>query len=272
MLEPAGFEVRLATAGDEATLVAAAAEARAILTCFAPVTEPVIAAAPDLAVIARLGAGIDNIDVEAARRRGIAVTRVPDYCVDEVATHTVALALALWRRLPQYDAATRAGRWGVASDLPMRRLAGARAMVLGRGRIGSAVADRLGALGFEIANEPDGCHLLTVHVPLTDRTRNLVDGPLLHRLAPGAVLVNTSRGAVVDLPAAVRALDEGQLTGLGLDVFPREPLSLGDPLLARPDVLLTPHVAFYTEQSLAELRRRAATSVLDHVRPQPELA
>ncbi|MYV99891.1 C-terminal binding protein, partial [Streptomyces sp. SID3343] len=135
VLEPAGFDVHLASAADEDTLTAAAHDADAILTCFASVTARVIQASAKLAVVARLGAGLDNIDTATCAELGIDVTRVPDYCVDEVATHSMALALSLWRRLPQYDAHLRAGGWGTLPErLPVRRLAGARVAVLGRGR------------------------------------------------------------------------------------------------------------------------------------------
>jgi D-3-phosphoglycerate dehydrogenase len=185
--------------------------------------------------------------------------------VDEVATHTLALVLALWRRLPQYDAQLRAGRWGTDPEtLPMRRLAGARACVLGMGRIGSEVAARLRAFGVEVGTEVDGADILSLHVPLTPQTRHLVDAALLDRLAPGAIVVNTGRGGLVDHDALVAALGSGQLAGAGLDVFEPEPLPADHPLRSRTDVLLTPHVAFYSEQALVELRRRAAQSVVDH--------
>lgn len=266
LLEPLGYEVVLAPDGREETLVAAATEASAILTCFAKVTAAVIDAAPGLEIVARTGVGLDNIDVEACDRRGIPVTRVPDYCVDEVATHAVAMALSLWRELPRYDAALRAGRWGTDPQrLPLRRLAGARAAILGMGRIGSAVAARLRALGMEVGTEPDGADLVSVHLPLTGRTAGLVDSAFLGRLRPGAVLVNTGRGGVVDLDAVAAALDEGRLRAAGLDVFDPEPLPPDHHLRERDDVLLTPHVAFYSEQALAELRSRAARSVLDRL-------
>lgn len=266
VLEPIGCEVVLAPDGDEATLVREAADAVAILTCFAKVTAAVIDAAAGLEIVARTGVGLDNIDVAACERRGIPVTRVPDYCVDEVATHAVALALSLWRKLPRYDAAMRAGRWGTdPAELPVRRLAGAKAAVLGMGRIGTAVADRLRAFGMEVGTDPEAADLVTVHLPLTEATRRYVDDELLATVRPGALLVNTGRGGVVDLDAVLAALDSGRLAGAGLDVFDQEPLPLDHPLRTRDDVVLTPHVAFYSEEALAELRERAARSVAEHL-------
>ncbi|MCW3817946.1 C-terminal binding protein [Micromonospora sp. DR5-3] len=265
VLGPAGFAVSLAPAGDEETLVREAAGADAILTCFAQVTSRVIAASDRLSVVARTGVGLDNIDVVECERRGVAVTRVPDYCVDEVATHTVALALALWRRLPQYDRALRAGEWGTRpATLPLRRLTGTTVAILGMGRIGSAVADRLRGFGLRVGEDVTDADIVCVHLPLKPDTERFVDADLLAKVRPGAVLVNTGRGAVVDVEAVIDALDSGQLSGAGLDVFPTEPLEGDHPLRERDDVILTPHVAFYSEEALVELRQRAAQSVVDH--------
>lgn len=265
VLEAAGFSVEPAPAGDERTLVAAARDADAILTCFAPVTERVIRAAPRLRVVARMGAGLDNIDTAVCAELGIEVTRVPDYCVDEVATHSLAMAFALWRRLPQYDAVLRAGGWGTDPlTLPVRRMAGARVAVLGRGRIGREVGRRWAALGHEVTDTTEGADIVSVHLPLTDRTRGCVDAGALAATSPGAVLVNTGRGPVVDTGAVVTALESGRLSGAAMDVFETEPLPADSPLRGRNDVILTPHMAFYSEEALTELRSRAAQSVVDH--------
>lgn len=263
ILAEAGFELVVSPDDSESTLCRLAADVHGVITCFASVTRRVIEAAPHLRVIARTGVGLDNIDVTAAAERDIAVTRVPDYCVDEVSEHAVALALMLMRGIPQYAETVRRGEWGVRPELPLHRIRGSRAMVLGRGLIGDAVAQKLAGLGLEVVETPDGADLLSIHVPLTEHTRHFVDAEYIGRLAPGAVIVNTARGAVVDLDAALTALDEKRVAGLGLDVFPREPLPGDSPLLDRSDVVVTPHVAFYSEESLTELRTRAAQSVVD---------
>lgn len=268
-LAEVGHRAILAEDPSEETLARLAAEHRVvgILTCFAPVTERVIDASPDLRAISRLGVGTDNIAVAHAESRGLPVVRVAEYCTNEVAVHTVALALAAWRRLPGYRAGMVAGDWGTsAQPSPVRRAQGARAAVLGRGRIGDAVATALGALGFEVTDEVDGADLVSVHVPLTDETRHLVDAELLARLAPGAVLVNTARGGVVDLDAVLEALESGQLAGVGLDVFPDEPYDPSSPLLEHPNAVVTPHVAFYSEESLAELREKATVNLIEALR------
>lgn len=263
VLARGGITARLAQSHDEDVLADAVRDADAILTCFAPVTRRVIESAPALKVVARIGVGLDNIAVDAAAERGVPVTRVTDYCIDEVATHALGLGLALWRRLPEYDALTRAGGWGISADLPVRRLVGSRVAVLGRGAIGREVGRRWTALGAEVVADPAAAHLVSVHLPLTDETRGSVDDRVLDVVAPGAILVNCGRGPLVDLDAVQRALDDRRLSGFGTDVYPEEPLPAEHPLLTRADVLLTPHVAFYSEGSLRELRSRAAQSVVD---------
>lgn len=258
-----GVTVRLAGSSDERALSAAVADATIVLTCFAPVTRAVIDAAPRLRVISRLGVGLDNIDVAAAAERGVVVVRVTGYCVDEVATHAVALGLAAWRRIPAYDAVTRAGGWGIRPELPLRRLAGSRVAVLGRGPIGREVGRRWTAMGAEVVDDPAGAHLVSVHLPLNDLTRGTLDDRVFDVVAPGAIVVNCGRGPLLDLDAALHALDDGRLGTLALDVYPTEPLLRGDRLLHRPDVILTPHVAFYSEGSLVELRERAARNAVD---------
>lgn len=270
VLSAAGIESVLAPDGDESTLSRLAGDVDGILTCFAQVTRRVIEAGPHIRVISRTGVGLDNIDLDAASERGIPVTRVPDYCVDEVSEHALALALSLLRRVPQYTALARTGSWGVDAATPIHRIRGSRAFVLGRGQMGSATAHKLAALGMELLDGPDGADLLSIHVPLTDETRGMVDAAYLGRLAPHAVVVNTSRGGVVDHDALRAALESGQLSGAGLDVLVQEPPSPEDPLLDRDDVVVTGHVAFYSEESLIELRTRAAQCVVDALKGDPQ--
>lgn len=263
ILESAGFDVVLADSSDEARLAELAADAVGILTCFAQVTRSVIDAASRLRVVGRTGVGLDNIDIERCAERGIEVTRVPDYCVDEVATHTVALALSLWRRLPAYGLRAQTGGWGSDPDgAPLRRLAGRRVAVLGRGRIGSVVARRWAGFDVEVVDAHHGADIVCLHLPLTDATKQLVDDAFLADLAPGAILVNTGRGGLIDDDALLRALDAGVLSGAALDVFRQEPLPGDSPLLGRSDLLLTPHMAFYSGEALEELRTRATTNIL----------
>jgi D-3-phosphoglycerate dehydrogenase len=258
-------------------------DASGILTCFARVDAEIINNAPDLRVVGRIGVGVDNIDVAAASARGIAVTNVPAYCVDEVAEHVLALALGLWRKIVPYDRAARDGRWSLAVGRPIRRLAGSTFGVVGHGRIGAATARRARAMGLRViahapglepgAVDADGVEgvtladlarrsdIVTLHVPLNHATRHLVDESFLALMKPDAVLINAARGGLIDSRALAVALGAGRLGGAGLDVFEQEPLPADDPLRTAPNTIFTPHVAYYSEDSLRDLARLAAENV-----------
>jgi D-3-phosphoglycerate dehydrogenase len=260
----------------------------AILTCWAPVSANAIAAAPELQIVARLGVGLDNIAVDAATQRGIWVTNVPDYCVEEVSDHAVGFALAWTRGLIRFDREVRAGRWDPATAR-LRRLAELTCGIVGFGRIGRATARKLGAFGCRLlAHDPylsadaEGARSVTldtlfsqsdiviVHAPLTETTRHLVNRERLALMPHGGLLINVSRGGVVDTDAVIEALGSGQLSGAALDVLESEP-NVPDALRSHPGAMLTPHVAFSSDASLVELRRRAAEEVvrvLQGVAPQ----
>jgi D-3-phosphoglycerate dehydrogenase len=260
----------------------------AILTCWAPVSAVAIAAAPELQIVARLGVGLDNIAVDAASARGIWVTNVPDYCVEEVSDHAVGFALAWTRGLVRFDREVRAGRWDPATAR-LRRLAELTCGIVGFGRIGRATARKLGAFGCRLlAHDPylsadaEGARSVTldtlfsqsdiviVHAPLTETTRHLVNRERLALMPHGGLLINVSRGGVVDTDAVIEALASGQLSGAALDVLESEP-NVPEALRSHPGAMLTPHVAFSSDASLVELRRRAAEEVvrvLQGVAPQ----
>lgn len=250
-----------------------------ILTCWAEVSAGAIASSPALQVVARLGVGLDNIAVAAATERGIWVTNVPDYCLEEVSDHAVGLALAWTRGLVHFDREVRAGRWQPASAR-LRRLAALTCGIVGFGRIGRSTARKLQAFGTRVlahdpllSGEVDGVHCLDldgllrqsdiviVHAPLLPATHHLIDGPRLASMPRGGLLINVSRGGVVDTGAVVQALESGQLSAAGLDVLESEP-EVPAALLAQPGAMLTPHVAFSSDASLTELRRRAAEEVV----------
>ena len=260
----------------------------AILTCWGQVSAAAIAAAPALKIVARLGVGLDNIAVAAATERNILVTNVPDYCVEEVSDHAVGFALAWTRGLVFFDREVRAGRW-VPSDAKLRRLASLSCGLIGFGRIGRATARKLGAFGCRVlAHDPymaanvagvqsvsletllAESDIVIVHAPLTDTTHHLINRERLALMPPGGLLINVSRGAIVDTDAVVAALQSGQLAGAALDVLESEP-SIPSALLAQAGAMLTPHVAFSSDASLLELRRRAAEEVVRVLRgEQPQ--
>lgn len=239
--------------------------------------------------IVRYGVGTDSIDLDAARNLGIAVARVSDYGTAAVAFHAVSMALAQLRRLPEADRAIRAGSWGFADLRPMHEPSRLTAGVVGYGRIGRQVAAHLQCLGMRIlAHDPyveipdsqdlrpmDLVELLRLsdvvllHAPGNPDGSPLLDGETLPQMRPGSVLVNTARGSLVDLPALLGGLRQGRPGRAALDVYPDEPVDVavfGD-LAER--ILLTPHMAWYTEESEADLRQKAAAEAARMLRGEP---
>jgi D-3-phosphoglycerate dehydrogenase / 2-oxoglutarate reductase len=268
----------------EADLIAHGRDAAGILTLDEPLSAEVIAALHRCRVIARFGIGVDKVDVAAATAAGIVVTNVPDYCVDEASDHALALLLAVERRIVALDAAVREGVWDTAAVAGrVRRLRGRRLGVVGFGRIGRRFAEKAGALGLEVCVHdpfvppetirasgalPLGLDellatsdVVSLHVPLSSETRELLDAERILAMREGAVLVNTSRGGLVDEAALVGALAAGRLGGAGLDVFEQEPPSRDHPLLSLPTVVVTSHSSHYSLESEAEVRERAFRNV-----------
>ncbi len=258
----------------------------AIMTCWARVSARAITASPNLKIVARLGVGLDNIAVETATRQGAWVTNVPDYCVEEVSDHAVGMVLAWTRGLIRFDRDVRQGRWDPAAAR-LRRLSTLTCGIVGYGRIGHRTAAKLKAFGARLltqarpGKQPDGdiecveldelmrrCDVVIVHVPLNGETRHLIDARRLGLMKQGSMLVNVSRGGVVDTGALVEALESGRLAGAGLDVLEDEP-NVPDALKAQPGAILTPHVAFSSDASLLELRERACEDVVRALRGEP---
>jgi D-3-phosphoglycerate dehydrogenase len=283
VLAAAGLRLAVGPAepGDAATIDALVAEHQpaAILTCWAEVSATAIESSAALQVIARMGVGLDNIDVAQASSRGVLVTNVPDYCVEEVSDHAVGLVLAWTRGLVAADREVRAGQWNPASAR-LRRLSNLTCGVVGFGRIGRRTAEKLRALGARVvANNPSRradtgdvplvsldellatSDVVILHAPLTEATRHLIGARELALMPPGSLLVNVSRGGLVDTDALAASLHAGHLGGAGLDVIDSEP-AVPARLLEHPAVVITPHIAFSSDASLAELRRSAAEEVV----------
>lgn len=267
-----------------AEVTAAAAGCAAILTQYAPVTAEVLAASPDLGLVSRIGAGYDNIDTAACARHGVWVANSPDYGVGEVATHALALALALIRNVLAYHRDIQAGQWSYLSSGKLQRAAEMTLGIVGLGRIGKRMAhvsrnlfkrviafdpylidgdfpayvERAADLGGLFA----ASDVASIHTPLTAETRGMINAGVLGRMRPGSYVVNTARGAIVEIGDLLAALDSGILAGAGLDVLPVEPIPAGDPLLGHPKVILTPHAAFFSVQSEVDLRRKAAQNIV----------
>lgn len=285
ILEPHGYRVAEHQCDTAAEVAEACADAVGVLNTYAPMPADVIGRLERCRAIARYGVGLDTIDLDAATERGILVRNVPDYCVEEVALHTIALLLAAHRRVVRGDRRIRAGKWGALGAGPVRRLQGQLLGLVGCGRIPRSVAIKARALGLRVAAYdpflagdawPDGVEryadlgelaakadFLSVHTPLTHETRHLVDEQLLRRMPAHAVLVNTARGQLVDTEALDRALAEGSIGGAALDVLEAEPPPLDLPLLRHDDLVVTAHQAFYSEEALSDLQRKATENLLD---------
>lgn len=266
--------------GNLPDVLAVAADADAILNTYLPWDVESIGALEKCRIIARYGIGVDNVDLEAAREAGIVVTNVPDYSVEEVAVHALGLLLSALRKIPEANRKVREGAWGIGEFRPIRRLSESTVGLLGFGRIGRRLAAGVEALGGtvivhdpflqpspdlpELVEFPDllsRSDILSVHAPLTESTRGMIDGEAVSRMRPGAILVNTSRGPLVELDAVSAALRDGHLAAAALDVFDREPLDAAR-IEGVPNLIATPHMAFYSEEALAESQRKATTQVV----------
>ena len=291
-LRAAGLRADRAPDTDADTLAALGAEAEALIVQWRRIDGPLMDRMPRLRMISRLGIGYDMIDVAAATERGIAVANTPSYCIEEVASHTIAMIMTQARGLPAYDAALRAGEWKPVAARPMAvRPSRTTVSVLGFGRIGSLVARGCRALGFRVlvadpyapseAVATAGCEpvsieqaiaaadLLTLHVPLTDATRHLIDADSIATMKPGAVIVNTCRGPLIDEAALIAALHDGRVGAAALDVYEVEPLAPGAALREAPNVLLTPHAAWYSPQALEDLPVHAAENIVRFLAGEP---
>ena len=266
---------------DELATAEVTVGAKVIFVNFAPITAKVLEGLAPGAVVIRYGIGYDNVDVVAASRLGIRVCNVPDYGADTVADHTVALLLAGLRRVAGYSARIRTEGWVEPASIGrIKGFADTTIGLVGTGRIGRSVAHRLRPFGFHIlAADPfvkqaalkgTGIELVTLdellehsdaislHAPLTEENHHLLDASAFSRMRLGVVIVNTSRGPLIDESALAAALESGRVAAAGLDVHEVEPLPARSSLRAIPDVILTPHAAFYSEASLASLQRLAA--------------
>lgn len=286
VLSAAGLTVERYNCKTEDEMIAAGQGAEAVLVQFAPVTRRVIEAWTNCKLIVRYGIGYDNVDLEAATAAGIAVCNVPAYCLDEVADHTCALLLAGLRKVVAFDRSVRAGNFSVETIAkPMPKFSDSFIGLVGFGRIGARVAERMKPFGFniviydpylnadrakqlgvgktesleELLSQADA---VSLHVPLTPETEHLINERTLRSMKPGALIVNASRGALIDTRALASALQEGVIGGAAIDVFEQEPLPADHPLRSCDNAILTPHAAYYSDSALVTLQTQAAEEVV----------
>jgi len=275
--ERIGAELILAQVKEEEDVIRVCKDADALINQYAPLTRRVLENLPKCKVVSRYGVGLDPVDLKAATDLGIIVANVPDYCIGEVADQTIALILTLVRKTVFFNERIKSGEWDFRTGRPIHRIKGKTMGLVGCGRIGIEVAKRLSAFGLRviafdplIKKSPEGIALtdldtvlkesdfISIHCPLNESTRHLIGEREFKKMEKKPILINTSRGSIIDEKALIDALKEGLLYGAGLDVLEKEPPDLQNPLLKMENVILSPHVGFYSEESIHELKRRAA--------------
>jgi D-3-phosphoglycerate dehydrogenase len=285
MLRAIDAEIEILDDSSHESIARRATDADALLTTYAAIDARLMESLVRCRIIARYGIGVDNIDLDAAKERGIVVTNVPDYCVDEVADHTIALLLTATRKIVAGDRVVRSGGWGISELRPIHRLRSRTLGLVGFGHIGRAVSVRANALGLsvkiydpyiaetategldvqrvddldELLRQSD---IVSVHAPLVPATSGMFDATAIAKMKDGAVLINTSRGPIVQTAAVTDALRAGRLGAAALDVFDSEP---PDPAAIEglDNLVATPHSAFYSEESIQESQRKAAEAIVD---------
>jgi D-3-phosphoglycerate dehydrogenase / 2-oxoglutarate reductase len=276
-------DLRVANSASAEDILAVGRDADAILVTYAKLPGDLLRQLRRCKAIGRFGLGVDNIDIATATELGITVTYVPDYCMQEVSDHAMALLLALARKVPQSNALVQAGRWDMPAVVPIHRLAGRVLGLVGFGNIPRALAPKAKAFGLRVvAHDPNvSQHALaavgvesmsfdrlleisdfvSIHAPLLPVTRGLFNAEVFGKMKQGACLINTARGPLVDEDALIAALDSGRLAGAALDVVAVEPLPKQSRLIGRDNVVLTPHTGFYSVEALNELQTKCAADV-----------
>jgi len=274
---------RMSKSANADDILSVAKDADAILVTYAKLTGDLIRQLTRCKAIGRFGLGVDNIDLPAAKEKGIAVNYVPDYCIHEVSDHTMAMLLALARKIPLSNKLVQAGRWEMPAVVPLRRLEGQVLGLVGFGNIPRAVAPKAKAFGLRVVThdpfvKPDVLKaagvegvsfdqlmamsdFVSVHAPLMPATRGLINAAAFAKMKKGALIVNTARGPLIDEPALIAALDSGHLGGAALDVVTVEPMPKDSPLIGRDNVILSPHTGFYSVEALQELQTKCASDV-----------
>ena len=276
-------DLRIAEDATPGKILAVAADAEALLVTYGQINAEVIAGLNNCKVIGRCGIGIDNIDIPAATEKGIVVTYAPVYCLDEVSDHAMALLLSLARKVTFGANLVDGGRWEMPAVVPIHRLRGRTLGLVGLGNIPQALVPKAQAFGIEIIAADPYCpdavfdrmgvekvelddmlvrsDYVSVHAPLTPETEKMFNAEAFKKMKPGAFLINTARGPLVDIDDLAAALDAGEIAGAALDVLPSEPPGADNPLVGRTDVILTPHTGFYSEDALLDLQTTVAEDV-----------
>lgn len=274
----AAFTVTQCTNDEE--IITAAKEADIIINSDLPISKQVIEQLPKLKLITRYGIGVDHIDVEAANEQGVYVANVPDYSQEDVADHTLALILSSVQKIIQSNNRVKAGRWSFSDVAPLHRLRTQTVGLISYGGIARILSKKLQAIGFTViaydpfVQEADvdivsleevmaSSDVVSIHAPLLESTYHLIDQTMLSFMKPNAILINAGRGSIIDENSLIEALQNGQIKGAALDVLEEEPIRENHPFLAMEQVILTPHVAFYSEEAMQELQKKTTDNVID---------
>lgn len=282
-LEDANAEVVQAPSSSEEDIIKAAENADAILVTYAKLNENILRSLKNCKAIGRFGIGVDNIDLKVAGELGISVNYVPDYCLDEVSDQAMAMIISMARKIPQSNKLVQSGRWEMPAVVPMYRLRGKTVGLIGFGNIPRLMTPKAQAFGFNvIASDPyapkelfekygvesvsmdelyERSDFISVHAPLLPETKGLVNKDAFKKMKDTAIIVNTARGPLINEKDLIEALDNNEIGGAGLDVVETEPLPENSPLIGRDNVILAPHMAFYSVEALEELQTKAASDV-----------
>ena len=278
-----GFDLVIHQCKTAEEVIEHCSDADALFVQYAPITAEVLANLKNCKMIVRYGIGVDTIDLEAAKANNIAICNVPDYGIDEVADHAAALALTLARQIPYFDGAIRAGEWPAGTPTPLLSLSDMTFVALGAGRIGRATLERMRAFGFKLAAyDPfvsaedlqaidvekleldeafEKADIMSLHLPLIKETEHLLNAERFKSMKNSAIVVNSSRGGLIDTKALAEALRVGEIAFAGIDVFEAEPMEADHPLRDCKNAALTPHMAYYSAASIVRLQRYAAEEV-----------
>lgn len=275
-----GAKITLAQVRSEEDLIRVCGQADGILNQYAPLTRAVMGHLPKCKVIAKYGVGVDTVDLKAATDFGIIVTNVPDYCVDEVADHTISLMLSLARKIVFFNQRVKSNEWDFRQGNPIHRIRNKTLGLIGCGRIGREVARKMSVFGVRAIAydpyiaDPGGAiafvdldtvlresDFISIHCSLNESTRHLLGGGEFQKMQKKPLIINVARGPIIDEMELIQALNRGQISGAGMDVLEKEPPDPHNPLLKMENVILSPHVAFYSEESICELKRRAAEGI-----------
>jgi D-3-phosphoglycerate dehydrogenase / 2-oxoglutarate reductase len=290
VLSAIGAELKLAADSSPESVMKLAADADAVLVTYAKISADMIRQMKKVRIISRFGIGVDNVDLDAATQQGIVVTKVPDYCIDEVSDHAMALLLTAVRKIPLANGQVHAGTWKMPNVVPIHRLRGSVLGLVGFGRIPQLVAPKAKSFGMRVvAFDPyvpadvfrnlgvekvEFADLLkisdyvSIHSPLTPETKGLFNADAFRQMKKGSYVVNTARGPIIDEAALAAAVDSGHIAGAALDVMTNEP-PVNSPLIGKRNVIITPHTSFYSEESLVELQTKASQEVANVLTGKP---